>query len=45
MTLRGMSEMAKPQVNARTAQKWVTRPNFYGTPGRDGLPRDWNRRR
>lgn len=32
---------ACPKCGARS---WETRPNFYGTPGQDGLPRDWDRR-
>lgn len=24
---------------------WATRPHFYGIPGQDGLPRDWDRGR
>lgn len=40
--LARFTTQACPQCGRR---KWSTRPNFYGIPGQDGLPKDWDRRR
>lgn len=40
--LARFTTQACPECGRRA---WVTRPHLPGTPGQDGLPRDWDRRK